>query len=353
MSPAWLTRLAEFCGPPRGVDALLHSWLADDHTAAAAWANFESRSDLDHLPGPEMCLVGLVAQRLSTIAPTSKLRGRIGGIERANWSRAQLAIREAATAFHWLTRHDIPVMLVGSATWCVRGDTLGRGRRIERVDCCVRSVDIPAAHDLLISAGWTFAKIPGRSGDQDRSAHACRMVRGPFGVLDVRRSPFPHPIPAAAAAESVWQRAEVGALGDASILLPSATDALAITIAEGLRRSCLTGLWLVDVALAASDNIDWPRFEEESSRHGLDAAAFYSLHYVTDRLGRSVPAATLDRLAQSAAGHALRTAIALAEYRCGAQGTSVSRVLARLLQKLQSLRPQVGRDCRPLNRSQA
>ncbi|MFM9069826.1 MAG: hypothetical protein ACKOUR_21185 [Planctomycetota bacterium] len=85
MSSAWLSRLAEICGPPAGVDALLQAWLADDQTAAAAWTDFERHADLDHLPGPEMCLVGLVAQRLPTIAPSSKMCGRIGGIERGNW----------------------------------------------------------------------------------------------------------------------------------------------------------------------------------------------------------------------------------------------------------------------------
>jgi hypothetical protein len=353
VNPAWLARLAGFCGPPRGVDALLRAWLADNQTAAAAWADFESRADLDHLPGPEMCLVGLVAKRLPTIAPTTTLRGRMGGIERANWSRAQLAIREAATAFHALRTHDIPVMLVGSAIGCTRGDSPGRGHRIERVDCCVGSADIPAAHDLLLSAGWKFANIPGRDGNRVGTAHACRFVRGRFGALEVRGSPFPHPVPDSAAAESVWQRAKPGSLGDASILLPSATDALAITIADGLQRSCLTGLWLVDVALATCHDIDWPFFEEQSGRHGLDAAAFYSLHYVTDRLGRSVPTATLDRLARSAAGRALRTAIAMAEYRYGARGTPVSRVLVRVLRRLQSLHPEVGRVCRPLDGPQA
>ncbi|MFM7842787.1 MAG: hypothetical protein ACKPEY_00955 [Planctomycetota bacterium] len=159
MSSAWLSRLAEICGPPAGVDALLQAWLADDQTAAA-WTDFERHADLDHLPGPEMCLVGLVAQRLPTIAPSSKLCGRIGGIERVNWSRTQLALREAATAFHELNRHDIPVLLVGNATRCARGDSLGRGRRIERVDCCVRSADLPATHDRLLATGWVPLALP-------------------------------------------------------------------------------------------------------------------------------------------------------------------------------------------------
>ena len=334
MSHAWLGRLVEICRPPTGVDALLRAWLADDRTAADAWGDFERRADLDHLPGPEMCLVGLVSKRLPTIAPTSTLRGRVGGIERANWSRAQLAVGEAAAAADVLTTQDIPVLIVGNAARCATGDAIGRGRRIDRVDCCVRPADIPRAHDLLLADGWQFAAPHAVARSRAQSAHACRFVRGRFGALEVRKSPFPHPVPDAIAAVAVWQRAKPGTLGDASVLLPSATDALAITVADGMRRSCYTGLWLADVAMATGDGIDWQLFEEESGRQGLDAAAFYSLLYVNDRLARAVPKETLGRLERSAARRSVRTAILLAEYRCGARASGMSRSVAGIVQRL-------------------
>lgn len=334
MRAGWVRRLAETSRPPTGVDRLLRVWLADDRTAADAWTAFEDDADFDHLPGPEMCLVGLVSKRLPVIAPNSALRGRIGGIERANWSRTQLTTGEATQAVHLLTSQDIPVLLVGNAARIAKNEPLGRGRRIDVIDCCVRPVDIPRAHDLLIADGWQYAAARAVDRRRAQSARHCRFVRGRFGGLDLRRSPFGDAVPEGVDTDAVWQRAAPGHLGDVSVLLPSPTDALAITIADGLRRSCSTGLWLAGVAMATGDSIDWLLFDEESDLHGLDAAAFYSLLYSHDRLARAVPAEALGRLERRASKRAVRTVAILAECRSGDRPTFVSRAVAGFARRL-------------------
>ncbi|WP_428031320.1 nucleotidyltransferase family protein [Ancylobacter sp.] len=337
MKRAGLRLLAERSSPPPGVDALLRAALADAPTAAEAWAAFERAADLDQLPGVEMCLIGLVSKRLPAIAPKSVHRGRVGGIERANWSRAQLVIGEAASALHTLATQDLPALLLGEAARSAAGNALGRGRPFGVVELCVRQGDMMRVHDRLTAEGWQAAP-PGAVGrKRDQPAYSCRFTRGVFGSLEVRRSPYPPGRSEAAGADDLWQRAGAGTFGGAPALLPAATDALMVSIADGVRRSCFNGLWLADVAMSTAAEIDWPLVEEASRRQGLDAASFFSLRYARERLMRPIPPEALDRLERTAAADALHSFALLAECRSGAGTTRASQGLSRVLRRIRRL----------------
>jgi hypothetical protein len=339
VSSGWVRRLSELSRPPTGVDRLLRVWLADDRTAADTWADFERDVDLDHLPDAEMCLVGLVSKRLPTIASTSRLRGRIGGIERAGWSCTQLTIGEAAKALELLATQDIPTLLVGSGARIATGDTLGRGLRIETIEMCVRPADFPRAHDLLVADGWQFAPPSPVNRNRIQSVSSSHFVRGRFAAIELRQSPFPDPVSADFDAITVWRRAVRGRLGEAAVLLPSPTDALTVAIADGLRRSCFNSLWLADVAMAASDGIDWQLFEDQCGRHGLEAAAFHSLLYAHDRLARAVPGGPLGNLEKRAAKRTLHTLALLLECRAGSRATFISRSMLRVARRVRGFVP--------------
>ncbi len=82
--------------PEIQVDRLLRAAMLEDAIAAAiAWREFEASADFDHLTSGEMRLIGMAAKGLAKLAPDSPMLPRIQGIERANWSRSQLAIGEA------------------------------------------------------------------------------------------------------------------------------------------------------------------------------------------------------------------------------------------------------------------
>jgi len=334
VSSGWVRRLSELSRPPTGVDRLLRVWLADDRTAADDWADFERDVDIDNLPCAEMCLVGLVSKRLPTIASTSGLRGRIGGIERAGWSRTQLTVGEAAKALELLATQDIPTLLVGSGARIATGDALGRGLRIENIEMCVHPADFPRAQDLLIANGWQFATPSAINRNHIQSVSSRRFVRGRFAAIELRQSPFPDPVSADFDAITVWRRAVRGRLCEAAVLLPSPTDALAVAVANGLRHSCFNSLWLADVAMAACHGIDWQLFEEQCGRHGLEAAAFHSLLYASDRLGRAVPGGTLGHLEKHAAKRTLHTLALLLECRAGSRATFVSRSMMRVARRV-------------------
>ena len=108
-----LRALFRYAWPKPSVDRLLRAALLDDPSAAgAAWREYEAAADFDRLTAVEVRLLGLVSRRLEALAPDSPMRARIGGIERANWSRSQLAIGEARSGLHALEAERVNMLAI-------------------------------------------------------------------------------------------------------------------------------------------------------------------------------------------------------------------------------------------------
>lgn len=326
MSGTWLRPLFRSAWPSADIDDLLRIALADDAGAAEAWARFEARANLDHLAPGENRLIGLVARRLPTVAPDSAMRPRIAGIERANWSRAQLTIAESGAALRVLAAGGVEMMLIKGASRVASGDLLGRGRALNDIDIVARPRDMVRAYDLLVADGWQPAGS-GSAAFQRKyltTSMGLNLVRGRFGNLDLHQSAF-HPFHASPADdEGVWRRARPGSLSGVAVQLPSATDALAIAIAHGSLDSHRSSDWLADAAIAINTGIDWDLFAEIAAKRRLRAAAAIALLYARERLNRPVPDEFLDTLEAAAARQPLQSLAAVVESRPKAGRVGVS-----------------------------
>ena len=169
----------------------------------------QAEADFDHLSAGEMRLIGLAARRLERLAPQSPMRGRIGGIERANWSRSQLAVREASSGLRDLASAGIDMLLIkGVARSAIRGPA-ARGRIVNDVDIVVRPEAMGDAFDALIGDGWEPAGSGTVSYHRLRLAETIglNLLRGQFGNLDLHRTPFHPPYAALAEDGAIWLRA--------------------------------------------------------------------------------------------------------------------------------------------------
>ncbi|HEY6632235.1 MAG TPA: hypothetical protein VIZ90_12350, partial [Rhizobiaceae bacterium] len=102
--------------PNRSLDRLLRAAVLKDlGEAAAAWREFEADADFDRLTPGEMRLIGLAANRVAGFAPASPMLGRIGGIERANWSRSQFTIAAAGEGLRVLQAAAIDMLVIKGA----------------------------------------------------------------------------------------------------------------------------------------------------------------------------------------------------------------------------------------------
>jgi hypothetical protein len=323
MRDAVLSFMQRSAWPNRSLDALLRAvTLRDEAAAAAAWRNFEAMADFDHLTAGEMRLIGLASKRLATLAPESPMLMRIGGIERANWSRSQLALSAAGEGLRALAASSIEMLAIKGASRVARGDPAARGRMVNDVDIVVRPDDIARAFDLLTEDGWQPAGSGTVVFHRSRLADAIgiNLVRGRFGNLDLHRTPFHQPSETTGDDSlgddaSIWQRASGGTLAYVPVLVPSATDAVAIAIAHGALDAHKSSDWLADIVAAIDSGVDWSLLEALVDARRLHGPAAVALGYVKVRLERAVPGPLLTRLERTAARRPLAFLAALAETR--------------------------------------
>ena len=323
MRDAFLSLVLRKAWPSQSLDRLLRAASLNDlKSAAAAWRDFEAAANFDHLTAGEMRLIGLASKRLARLAPESPMLARIGGIERANWSRSQLAISASGEGLRALAASSIEMLAIKGASRVAVGDPAARGRMVNDVDIVVRPNDIVRAFDLLTRDGWQPAGSGTVLFHRSRLADAVgiNLVRSRFGNLDLHRTPFHPPYDAhddelLASDASIWSRASEGSLGYAPILVPSATDAVAIAIAHGALDAHKSSDWLADIAAGIDRGVDWNLLEALVDSRRLHAPAAVALGYVNERLERPVPGPLLVRFERAAANRPLALFAALAETR--------------------------------------
>ena len=285
--------------PTRSVDSLLRAaLLADQSAAAAAWRAFEAAADFDRLTPGEMRLIGLVAKRLEALAPASPMRGRIGGIERANWSRSQLAIAETGHGLRALEAKGLSMLVIKGASRVAAADSSTRGLATSDVDLVVPPGDFEKAVDLLTEAGWHLTGSERAIDDRARLRDALDvpLAHGRFGRLHLHRSAFRHPHASETEDALMWQRSAPGRIAGARARVPCATDAVAIALAHGALDGRESGDWLADVAASIDRGVSWELFEAVAEGRRLHDRGALALRYVRERLERPVPESLLRTL---------------------------------------------------------
>lgn len=298
--------------PSPSIDHLLRAaLLADDREAANAWRVFESSADFDHPTSGEMRLLGLVARRLTTLAPDSPIRPRVVGIERQNWTRSQVVIGEATSGLQALSAAAVDMLVIKGGAFAARGGAAARWRVVNDLDIVVSPDLIEASFDLLVADGW----VPSGSGtalyqrENLGNTAGINLVRGKFGNLDLHRTAFHQPYLSIADDPAIWERSVPGKLGAVAVRVPCATDMIVIGLAHGALDAHKHSDWLADLALAVDlGEIDWTLFESIVERRGLQGPAAGALSYVAERLQRPLPESLIARLES----HALRAPLALA-----------------------------------------
>lgn len=327
--------------PSPSIDHLMRAaLLTDDGEAALAWRAFESTTDFDNPTWGEMRLLGLVSNRLATLAPESPIRPRVGGVERQNWARSRIVIGEAASGLRALRAASVDILVVKGGAIAARGGDDARWRMVNDLDIVVRPDAIETAYDVLVADGWipagTGTALYQREGLGD--AVGVNFVRGKFGNLDLHRTAFHAPYLSLADDPPIWERSVAGSLAGAKVRLPSATDFIVIGLAHGALDAHKHSDWLADIALAIDrGEVDWPLFEEVVGARGLEGPAAGALSYVAERLQRPVPAALIERLETDALRKPLALAARLAETRPKSDGFGLAWTM-RLLAKQTRLR---------------
>jgi hypothetical protein len=315
-----LRPLFRYAWPKPAVDRLLRAALLDDPCAAgAAWREYEAAADFDRLTAVEMRLLGLVSRRLEALAPDSPMRPRIRGIERANWSRRQLAIGEARSGLQALEAERVNMLAIKGAVRVAADGTWEGGHLVDRIGIVVQLEDMERAFDLLTQDEWRPAG-PGTAIYQRArlpDVASLTFIRGRFGNIRVHRTAFHPPYMSMADDAEIWRRSIFGKLGRAAVRLPSTTDAVAMALADGVRDAPSGGDCLAAAAVGIDTGVDWELFQFIADSRRLHAPAAAGLRYVRERLQRSVPDSVLRNLERAARRNPLALIAAFSKRRSG------------------------------------
>lgn len=290
--------LVERGWPPRHIDLLVCAFFAPEAKARAAWATWKRERGLENVGLHELRLFAPLSVRMDVLEPSSSLRARIKEIAQAHLTRTQLVLHQTMPALNTLIESGIEILLFKGAAQYAEAPRRGTRRVIGDVDVLVKSEQFGHACETLLKDGW--ACLSCRSVEELREAVQQRLSitlqKGQFGLIDLQRSAFYFSRHDDDLDAALWSHARKICFKNLEVFVPSPTDNILISIANGIRDS--KGEWAIDVSKIVSFyTIDWDRFVDVVERRGLVPSILSGLSYL-QLCGVPIPEPTIKRLSE-------------------------------------------------------
>lgn len=286
--------------PARSHHLLLSAALLPDPDAAgAALRTWLAENDLDDADFSEHRLLSAVATRLGARLDDLPDYRRLVGIQRLNWTKSRMAVRENQGALDILALAGIKIVLLKGAARVALDPEEQKSRTSYDLDILVADADFAEAAERLLDAGWQSARGESASGLIARlpSLRARNLKKGRFGDLDLHRHGYRprHSSPTDDAA-LMSEAAPVDYYG-IGVNVPRAEERLAMAMAHGGLDGASHSDWLVDCAqILTGSDLDWDAFRGIIARRNLSEAARIAIGYLRDGVGMDLgagPATTL------------------------------------------------------------
>ncbi len=241
-----------------------------------------------------------------TMVP-DRVRDSLSLTSRENERRASLASAWIGSTAALLESEGIPVLITRGAS----------SRLVSEIDMLVRKPHLAVARQVLVSRGCANAyATPGTTTARERmfviANHGYVLGAERVDVpINLRYSVTPSSFPVSFDIDRMFHGAHRIAVGDSTILVPSASD-LVLT-------SCLRGtlhLWkrlsdLVDLAelIGEHNDLDWDALLAHAQRERCSSAVSLGLVLATSRLGVELPARVQERIGRDARANAIARAV--------------------------------------------
>lgn len=281
------------------VEAAYH---VDPIIAARRWEEWkESTPDLDTIDWQTARVLAQSATSLSSRGIESTNVATLKGVRQFDWALGENHLHDVRPFLNALAQAGIPVMVIKGAALLLSALNVGTTRLMADIDMLIEPAHIDNVLDVAASVGWGIKRPLSREHFREillSSKHSFSLTNGEKSEVDLHtfalllnRCPD-HDL-------MLWARGTKARFGDVDVLVPSVTDMLVVTIGRGLLYNPRPlAVWVGDsISLIESGAVDWDIFLEEIERRDLATFAYAGIEYISQVLGRPVPAYVRTKLA--------------------------------------------------------
>lgn len=288
-------------GLPSGpLDLLAKAALAPPEVAKEAWLEWRRNYSIDATPWNEVRMLASMAPRLKWLESDASIAPRIQGIRKFLYAHTQMCLMGAMEGMRTLNDASIPIVLMKGVARIARDPAAAQERLVRDVDVLVPFKDKSRAFDVLHASGWGF-KPSARWQDfwrdiDETSHHAWSFTKG-NAEIDLHHHSN-HLNRLVGDDDLLWRRAEALNWRGLPVFVPAASDNLLMSIVHGVRWSKDQAAdWTIDASASIdSGGVDWAAFVAEAKSRKVEAVAVSGLRYLSNALGKPVPADVIAEL---------------------------------------------------------
>lgn len=308
----WFIPSQRWAWPAGSLHQLLMAVLCpDEPRALAAIQDWLKMHDFEKVGFREHRLLAAIAERHGKRLRDYSAHPLLLGLQRQLWTRSRMAAAEAEPILQAFAAAGIRVMLLkGWARIAAHPDDQ-RSRVAHDLDILVQPSEFPRAMSILFAMGWSAASGCSSHCLQAESStlRAMNFFSGRFGDIDLHQWGYGKGAPIAAIEADAWAHAAEVRFHGVDLLVPSATDRLAMAMAHSGLEAHSHSDWVVDCAqLITDESIDWVRLLDLLVALRAQVAAQVVFTYFDQQLGLSVPRSFLTALDLAQPGWAVRWA---------------------------------------------
>jgi hypothetical protein len=284
--------------PSPDEELLLQAALGSGEDVARSWSEWRGRVNLDDVTATSFRLLPLTYVNLLEHGVDDPDLGRLKGIYRQAWVRAQLQQRGLAEALRLLADAGIETMLLKGSALLQRVYPTPAARPMEDLDVLVHPEQLRRAVDGLVAGGWRISRADGLPDSRIPLVHAVHLRRqiAEWINLDLHRRAMAardH------ADDDFWATAEPLEVGGVPTRMPSPTHLFLATL---VRASQTPGpaqvRWVPDATLILRRfEIDWDQLVRDCERRRFTLSVAIGLRYLQGRFG-AIPPTAIERIEQ-------------------------------------------------------
>jgi putative nucleotidyltransferase-like protein len=286
--------------PKERLDSLIYAAIAPDQDQALAhFKPWLTGIDLDDMGFREHRLLAAITARFGTALAGFPEYPRLVGLQRNLWTKSRMALRDTVPVLRLFADNGIPVMLLKGAARLALCSADQKARVSHDLDVLVPPSHINQALALLGQLDWQ-----GSSGEshsciiaRSKSLRAMNFFGGRFGDIDLHQWAYGFQTPMPDVEAALWDNAVQAGFFGVPVLVPAASDRIALAIYHSAYDAHNHSDWLIDCAHYLNDpELDWDRLSDTIEKTGIEFPAAVALSYLNAHVGLPMDQEFLSRL---------------------------------------------------------